>query len=278
MLIYLSVIVLMTFFSNFGDHLDPMERFYELFYFYLVVVMLGVFTYSVHHALKLLDSVKKRLYTDKLSNQLDIQLSHYEVYQKYMTEFAGFKHDYKNILQTMHILLSSGKYDEAKGFLNDLSNEKMPDSLAEIQETSNSFVVDAIMHHYKYKCQQNDISLEVGLKFPNSISFSQLELMKIFTNIMDNAFEANMRIDNQPRYIHILTSNITNWLLITVKNPFKERIKPIVHGIKSVKDDQILHGHGVRIIKGIVESHGGLVNFSVDNESKVFTFQMLLPK
>ena len=102
--------------------------------------------------------------------------------------------------------------------------------------------------------------------------------MKVFSNILDNAFEATIKVEPDQRYIKMNTTNVGQWLLIQVENSFKQKIAKFTKNPKTVKKDSILHGHGFRIIREIIEAHGGIIKFEADNENGIFKFQVLIPR
>lgn len=63
---------------------------------------------------------KAKLYNDHLNNMVLLQLEHYEDLTEELDSMAKFRHDFRNYMQTVYILIERKAYDEARDMLDSL--------------------------------------------------------------------------------------------------------------------------------------------------------------
>lgn len=188
--------------------------------------------------------------------QLDRQLLHYEELAEKNQDIRRFRHDIKNNLYMLGILLEDGKYEEAKEHLNKLS--------LDIKETENkystgNYFADALISHKASEAAESNI----GIIFEGAIparNISNSDLCTILANSLDNAIRACK--DIAP--CEILITSILNekGCTITISNPVKKKIEIKNNTIKTTKRDTENHGLGIGNIKRAVQKNNGAVTLS----------------
>ncbi|CCV64242.1 probable sensor protein, similar to CitA [Alteracholeplasma palmae J233] len=263
---------------NQGKYIFDSNLWYSLTYLFTSILSIALFGYISNNIIRLIKAIETEIYTNRLEEQLDMQITHYKQYQSHVKELAKFKHDYYNIMQSLQHMIAADNKNEAISFIQESIGDDTFKSMPIIEKTSNSFIVDSIIFDYSNKCKQNNIKFDSDLRFPNSINFTQLELMKIFSNILSNALDASVKSKEDKRFISITTKAVSNWLVIKITNNYET---PIViennHYITS-KSDRILHGFGIKIVDDIITKKGGMSKLLIDKNSKIFSIQLSIPK
>lgn len=109
--------------------------------------------------------------------------------------------------------------------------------------------------------QKSNILLDINFEATTIGSISELDLITLYENLLDNAIEACEKIEKP--YISCITKqNEKNMLHIEIKNSKNEASHPIDNNFSSTKKDKSLHGNGIYIIKNLVSKYNGNINFS----------------
>lgn len=188
--------------------------------------------------------------------QLDLQAKHYEELAQKNQDIRRFRHDYKNNMFALSILLEEEKYEEAKKYISDLSFT--------IKETENKYstgnhLADAILSNKADEARKNNIEISFEGTVPTE-KISNSDLCTILSNSLDNAIRACA--DLAPCKINVEASDNGKGCTVTVSNPVKKKIEIKNNSIKTSKKDTENHGFGIGNIKRTAEKYNGFVRLS----------------
>ena len=121
-----------------------------------------------------------------------------------------------------------------------------------------------------------------GIQWSCMADGSKLEFMKpediysIFGNVLDNAIEAVMKLDDpQKRIISVKIITQKELLMIQVQNYYSERLH-FEDGLPvTTKKNKRDHGYGMKSIRYTAEKYNGAVTVRAENH--IFMLQILLP-
>lgn len=140
-------------------------------------------------------------------------------------------------------------------------------------ETGNELLNVFIMDKSLY-CEQNGITLSC------MVDGSKLEFMEagdlycLFGNILDNALESVVKIqERKKRVINLSVKAVNNMLFIQSDNYYTGKLDFIDGLPKTTKEDADWHGFGLKSIKLIVQKYGG--ELSMHAEDGVFHLSIL---
>ena len=137
--------------------------------------------------------------------QLEKQVDAYTTQEQYIQNMRKFRHDWINHRNTLVPMVETGSRDELLGFLGQIDTALCGLS-GTYKEFSNNPLVQAILIHTQTLCLKHGIAFEAAAVFPPEIPLENLDLCRIFTNITNNAVEANCLLEEAKRYIRITTS------------------------------------------------------------------------
>lgn len=144
--------------------------------------------------------------------------------------------------------------DEAREFAKKLIDEYS--FLFQIDYCSNK-IVDAILYNKIMLAKSHDIQTSVQVIVPETINIKPIDIMSVYTNLIDNAIEACLIIEKEKRYIEIDSMVKSNFLIIKIINSKSPDIHVDLHNIQTTKDDKKHHGLGTQIIlKACHENNG----------------------
>ena len=185
--------------------------------------------------------------------------------EKNREELMKIRHDLKNQLSYVNVLLNEGKYDEAKQYLYGLLEQK--ENYLESFSCPN-VVISGIVNLKLTKAKIAGKKIKFRAVVPPRLPFEDSDLLSLITNIADNCLENFVPKDDKDRIsISILTQQ--DYLRIvsynTVTNVNIEEGKLSLHTSKEAKN----HGYGTKIIKNICDKYHGYSTFTVDGDQFV---------
>lgn len=188
--------------------------------------------------------------------QLEMQAEHYQDLAEKNRDIRRFRHDIKNNLLALDILLSDGKYDEAKNYI-----ESMNESVKETENrfSTGSYLADAILSHKSDEIKNDKIDIEFSGTVPSE-RISNNDLCTILTNSIDNAARACKEI--APCKINVTSDETEKGCTLTVSNPVLKKVEIKNNSIKTSKKDAQNHGFGIENIKKVAEKYHGFVRLS----------------
>lgn len=195
-----------------------------------------------------------------------------EITEKY-NEARQIRHDIRNHLSVISIMLDSGDTEEARKYISEITAET--DKVKAPVKTG-SRVLDALLFR-KYS-QAEKINVKIETEFLSDFSgcgITDYDMCTVFSNVLDNAVEASARVIEEKRCISLKVKDQMNMLCIICENYYTDLIYS-AGNIVTVKDDRINHGIGLKRIKRVAEKYGGAVNISADNH--IFTISVLMMK
>lgn len=139
---------------------------------------------------------------------------------------------------------------------------------------TDNMVLDAIINYKAGIMQKNGIDLKVVIEVPTEMNFQSTDLCVIVGNILDNAIEGCLKI-NDNRNISLLVKYLGDNLLIRVINTYDGHLEKDKKGnIKSTKDDPMKHGIGLPSIEKAIQKYDGTMK--IKNDSHKFEISVLL--
>lgn len=193
-----------------------------------------------------------------------------------------YRHNMRHHLCYIQNLVSSGHIDKITDYISTVQSDI--DAVTPTKYCQNE-VVNLVLSSYKFKANNNHLSLAIYANVPKDISISDTNLCVILSNALENAVNGaktvcenrqNTRGDATPttpdNTIDVKLTIRNNALLMKISNPFSGEILWKDHLPASHLKN---HGLGTKSITSIVDSYNGQYEFSSENH--IFTLRILLP-
>lgn len=232
--------------------------------------------FAVSLLLYILYETMRRSYEKSLESQTglaqnDLIEKHYNEVQNIYLNMRGWRHDYHNHLQTIKGHIALNQMQELNEYLGML--EKDLSSVDTIMKTGN-LMLDAILNSKVSIARNRNINVNVKAQTPEKLLVSEIDLCVIIGNLIDNAAEACLKIENtRERFIRIYIGVLKKQLYISVTNSMGGTLNKIGGEYFTTKDKS--HGHGIKRINAIVNKYNGYINRQ--NEIDVFATEIMLP-
>ncbi len=210
---------------------------------------------------------------DILTSQLSLQEASIKNLENAYNRTRHFRHDIKNHLLTMNILAENGDLPEIKKYLKEMSGIIDESSYVKITGIS---AVDAILNEKLYEAQNDCITTNYDVSKMTGNSIKPLDLCIILSNALDNAIEANRKIENkEQRYIKLKIHGDNTFTAISVTNPTDTLpVKLSDNSYMTSKKDSDSHGFGLKSIESTAKKYGG--EMLIKCEDGVFTLVIRL--
>lgn len=191
-------------------------------------------------------------------------------------QIRGMRHDLRNHAQTMQAYLELGQTGELAAYLRQLNEDyRQVDNLLR----TGNVMADAILNSKLSLAQSYKLDIHAKATVPAASSIPDVSLCTILGNLLDNAMEACLRLEDPSQgFIRVYISPMKGQLYISVANSAPGRAKKENGRFLSAKpgrDRHARHGFGLSQIDRAVRLCGGYVNRQ--QEEGVFATEVMLP-
>jgi two-component system sensor histidine kinase AgrC len=266
-------------FINLGRYYGVDLPWYKISHIISCIICFAAQGLLVNRGIRNSSLLEYELHTELLQQQLERNLRHYKAYQKYAESFRAFKHDYNHMMTSVKSLLSAGEYQKAINLL-DTIHETRHKQVPVQHSYSNNNLLDSILQDTANRCEEQSTQFSANVYLPAGHNISDIDIVRMFTNLINNAAEACAKVtSDSERFIAITSRFISHngWLQIKTANSFHGKVL-IRNGIpESTKPNRDFHGLGLSIIDETATKLGGIMVIDVDQKEMVFKTTLLLP-
>ena len=204
--------------------------------------------------------------------QEELLETHYREVENMYSQIRGWRHDYRNHIQTMKAFAANGDMDAIKAYLDELDTDL--NTVDTVIKTGNA-MADAILNSKISLARSRDIQVHVDAHIPVKLKMSELDLCVILGNLFDNAIEASMALPVDQRMIRVYMDMKNTQLYISFTNfTAKGKMKKSGRIFKTTKGEG--HGFGLVRIDAIIDRLDGYL--SRNSEDGAFTTEILIPQ
>ena len=218
-----------------------------------------------------------KLFTKQINRQLDeyqreLIDTHYQEVENMYRQMRGWRHDYRNHIQTIKALAENGDMEAVMQYLDGL--ELNLNTVDTVIKTGNA-MADAILNSKISLARSKNIEVHVDAHIPVKLKMSELDLCVILGNLFDNAIEASMKLPEGGRMIRVYMDMKNTQLYISFTNfTATGKLEKVGRLFRTSKGKG--HGFGLIRIDAIVERLGGYL--SRNSEEGAFTTEILIPQ
>ena len=204
--------------------------------------------------------------------QRELIETHYREVDNMYRQIRGWRHDYRNHIQTMKVLAAGGDMDAIKAYLDELDTDL--NTVDTVVKTGNA-MADAILNSKISLAQSKCITVQCDAHIPVKLKMSELDLCCIIGNLFDNAIEASQKLPENQRLIRVYMDMKGTQLYISFTNfTSGKKMEKVGKLFQTTKGDG--HGFGLVRIDNIIERLDGYL--SRNSEDGAFTTEILIPQ
>ena len=214
----------------------------------------------------------KRIQRQIAAYQQELIETHYREVDNMYRQIRGWRHDYRNHIQTMKAYAAQEDWQAICHYL-DLLDQDLT-TVDTVIKTGNP-MTDAILNSKISLAKSKGIAVVADAHIPVKLQSSEIDLCCIIGNLFDNAIEASMKLPEEKRRIRVYMDMKNTQLYISFTN-FTAGKKLPKEGTLFRSTKGAGHGFGLVRIDAIVERLEGYI--SRGSEDGAFTTEILLPQ
>ena len=185
-----------------------------------------------------------------------------EVIMESQNRVRALRHDMKNHILALQVLVQRKEVEEANQYLDSMKN--FMTNPEEHVKTGND-MVDSLLNYKIQKANEILNVVETKISIPEQLRLHSFDLNVLLGNLLDNAIDASMQTENKKLKITIkLDKGI---LFLNICNSCQRIVDGRKNFLETTKEDKVNHGIGLRNVRRIVEKYHGDIEFLYENDS-----------
>lgn len=248
---------------------------------------------------KLSDYYKKGM--EYQQEYMEVELAHFREYKQAQDEIRRVRHDMRNNLVCISMLLEEGKNQEAKTYVTQLLGEVKAFSPKVV---TGDEMLDAIVASKWSKMEERQISFVLDGVLAQGLKWKPIDICTVFSNGLDNAIEACEKVEGE-RNISLSLRYSKNFYYIILSNSMegsvpileKEKVshkfgkkspseqkeenqksigeKLVIGSRYTTKKNKELHGYGLENMDRTIKKYDGTMSiWQGDNQ---FVLNIMVP-
>jgi len=225
---------------------------------------------SILHKKNLKDLEYKRFERER-QRTWEQRAEYYKTASEATTALREMKHDIKKYLLITRQLLRSNQTSALEEYLESvIGNVGMSDAIVDARNTTISAILTLLAAH----CKENNIVFEYDLGYKKML-VTEFDLSTILGNILENAFEASVKVQNEAkRNIKLMIYEEKGIVVISCQNFYEGVITRNGEEFISSKVDKDNHGLGISNIYEAVKRYDGEVEIEI--KAQIFKINVIL--
>ena len=194
-----------------------------------------------------------------------------EIMQSSTEELQEFRHDMNNQFIALSQLIRAEHYKEAEkqlSHLTTLTKSKI------IYSTSGNVIIDGLINYKLQNALADKIKVKTEIAVPKQINIETTDLVAILGNLIDNALNALVDVQDDKRSLTIKVVFSQERLIIRISNPYAGDVVCKEGRIVSAKQDSRKHGYGLNNIAKAINKYTGYMD--IDYSDNIFTVDILM--
>ena len=203
--------------------------------------------------------------------QRELIETHYAEVENMYRQIRGWRHDYRNHIQTMKAYAAAEDWQAVRRYLDELDGDLA--AVDPVIKTGNP-MADAILNSKISLARSKDIPVTADAHIPVALKLSEIDLCCIIGNLFDNAIEASLQLPPEKRLIRVYLDMKNTQLYLSFTNfTAGKKLRRAGGLFPTTKGEG--HGFGLLRTDAIVKRLGGYL--SRNSEDGAFTTEILLP-
>ena len=153
-----------------------------------------------------------------MQKQMELQKQHYTRLMEKSEELRSFRHDIRNHIYCMRVLLDEGNLEELKSYMD--SMDVMVHSVGDSIKSGNK-LLDAIIGEQMHKYP--DVKVRFNGSYPEQSMLSDVDFCTIFFNALSNAFEAAVQTEEKTVEMNVRTLETHLLLSVSIRRSLHRR-------------------------------------------------------
>lgn len=217
--------------------------------------------------------LKQELELSKIKDNLEIE--YYKKLKDNIEATDKLNHDMKNMLTIIKSLATSDNEvskEQALNMINNLSKEIEDNRIIRYCEND---LINIVLVNKSKTMIENNIEFSTNINLPNTININDIDLCRIYSNIVDNAIDSCLNAKEKDNSFIVLNTNVVNnTLAIECTNYCDNKSKTDNKKLKSWKPNH--KGLGIEILNSIAHEYNGVLYTDYNEDNETFNTKLTL--
>lgn len=223
----------------------------------------------------LVEAIKKKEEQQLLEQQNIMYLKEFELMQDKFEMLNIFKHDLKKHLNYINQLVINKNYDESLNYIKTILDTTNKSILKDKIVNTGNVCIDIVLNLKLQECLKQNIKIKTEALIPYDLEIPSLDLVCLLGNLLDNAIEASVKLEEKDKFIYVKIKYYDKELFINIKNKYKEILKDENNNIISSKlFRKEKKGIGLKAVRKIVDDYNGIL--SIEELDNIFDLSIIL--
>lgn len=178
------------------------------------------------------------------------------------------KHDMKNNISCIDVLIEEENYDEAHNICHSLTNKYT--SIGTIVNTEN-YLLNAVLNVEIEKAKSYEIPVKISITNDLKMFKNSSDIISLIGNILDNAISYLSKNKVKNNEINFSTGYEGSYSVIKCRNNILDSVLFNNPSLKTDKEDKDNHGKGITIINSIAHKYNGDIIIKERNKEFIIT-------
>lgn len=199
--------------------------------------------------------------------QYDMQSKYFDDINNATMKLKGLRHDMSNHLGNIKGLIMYKEYTKLEEYLNRI--------LTEIDEVDKIIItkypaISALLNRKYALANKHNINCSINIGNIDNLTIDDVDLCIVLGNLLDNAIEANLKIEECHRNISLDINTRNKYIIINSVNSTLSGNTSLC----STKDNKDMHGIGLKNVQQVVEKYYGIME--IDAIKDYFNVSIIL--
>lgn len=235
----------------------------------ILLIFLSLDLYFAYLLYKISESYQTEKKLELIKQQSELQLNAYKELNEKYNAYRRIVHDVKKHISSLEGLINSNHSDKANGY-KALLNVELEKLVPQFE--CDNLVLTVIINDKIAIAEVMNIEFKVDIEFSYIDFISDLDITAIFSNLLDNAFEACEDLPDDERKVWLAVTRHNYFLLVCMENTFKNVEIDEKNRYKSTKSNH--QGIGLTNVKNAIQKYDG--NLKTYTEDGVFKTEILI--
>ena len=243
----------------------------RIFSIYLVAVSVSLLLYMFLCVLfyHITNILLRHSELEQKSKLLVMQANQYQSLLRHMEQQKQLRHDFRHSIHVLSTFAEKGDLENLKQYLREYDLRL---NSAEFTVFCTNPALNALFNYYHDLALSAGIQTQWQLSFPEELTVSELDLVSLLGNMMENAVAGCLTLPKERRYFSLSTEVRHGALYIVSTNSFDGKVCRDHNGYLSTKRSGM--GTGLLSIAAVAEKYHGMTHVS-NSDTEFFVDVML---
>ena len=235
----------------------------------IISIAVNILTFSVNE-FTISKNNRIRVLEDENSKNR-CELEEYKKLGKAYEQIRIINHDFREHVRTL-IALIDEDIEKAKQYIKSM---KLVSEKTKSERFTDNTILNILLNEKVKECNKKGIKLYIESVNPKLDFISEIDMVAIFSNLINNAIEACADTEDKEIFINLCTVNDVFTVIKVENSAYREPV--VLEGmLRTHKNDKQNHGIGIKSINNSLRKYGGNMSWTYDKVNKKFRTTVII--